>query len=219
MILQREASGHPHIAAESIMSKQGYIVSDDFKLQYWLEGNGSPTIVVGSSLYYARTFSTELRSHLQMAFIDHRGFAPSNQCQDTRKYELDVLVDDIELARQEFGFEKIILIGHSGHAFMALEYAKKYPDAVSHLVLIGAAPNFSLAGMAAAERALEESVCPERKAALSENLSKLPRRMAADRDRAFITYCILMGPRSWFDPNFSHNIHERGKSYFWEDFF
>jgi len=35
-----------------------------------------------------------------------------------------------------------MLIGHSGHAFITLEYAKKYPIGVSHLVLMCSAPLF-----------------------------------------------------------------------------
>ncbi|MFH7029493.1 MAG: alpha/beta fold hydrolase [Heteroscytonema crispum UTEX LB 1556] len=103
-------------------------MSDGFKLQYIVEGDGIPTIVVGSSIYYARTFSQELRTKLKIAFIDHRGFASGNYCQDKEKYHLELLVDDIELLRQELGFEKFVMIGHSGHAFIALEYAKKYPE-------------------------------------------------------------------------------------------
>jgi proline iminopeptidase len=181
------------------MEASGHIFSDGFKLQYIIEGNGQPVIVIGSSLYYARTFSKELRSILRMAFVDHRGFAPSNECKDMSKYQLDLLIDDIELFRKEIGFEKFILIGHSGHAFMALEYAKKYPNNVSHLVLMCAGPDFSAAGHAAAERYMEESVCPERKAVLVANLARLPAEMAAAPDRAFVTYCLLMGPKSWFD--------------------
>ena len=178
------------------MRIDGHLFSDGFKLQYIVEGNGPPALVVGSSLYYARTFSKELRSKLRMAFVDHRGFAPSNLCKDTHKYKLDLLVDDIELLRTELGFERFILIGQSGHAYMALEYAKKYPGNVSHLVLMCAGPDLSATGHAAAERYLEDSVCPERKAALAANLARLPDEMAAAPDRAFVTYCLLTGPKS-----------------------
>ena len=177
----------------------GCVISDGFKLQYIVEGDGAEAIVVGSSLYYARTFSEELRSKLRMAFIDHRGFAPSNHSKDLGKYRLDLLVDDIELLRKELEFSRVVLVGHSGHAFMALEYAKKYPDNVSHLVLMCSAPDFSAAGHRAAERYLEDSVCPERKAALAANLARLPAQIAAAPDRAFVTYCLAMGPKSWFD--------------------
>lgn len=181
---------------------KSYIISDGFKLQYLVEGDGIPAIVVGSSIYYARTFSQNLRNKLRIAFIDHRGFASGNYCQDKDKYKLDLLVDDIELFRQELGFEKFVMIGHSGHAFMALEYAKKYPDKVSHLVMMCVAPNYSDAAHKAAERHLSDSVCPKRKAVLARNFSRLNEEIAAAPERAFITYCLLMGPKSWFDYNY-----------------
>lgn len=34
------------------MHKNGYVYSDGFKLQYLVDGEGMPTIVIGSSLYY-----------------------------------------------------------------------------------------------------------------------------------------------------------------------
>src|SRR4028118_124116 len=109
------------------MSLTGYVYSSGFKLQYIVEGNGVPTIVVGSSLYYSRTFSNNLRNSLKLVFVDHRGFSPPYDCKDISLYQLNTLVDDIELVRKELGFDKIIFIGHSGHAFMASGYARKYP--------------------------------------------------------------------------------------------
>ena len=184
------------------MSLKGYVDSSGFKLQYIVEGNGVPAIVVGSSLYYSRTFSKNLRNHLKLAFVDHRGFSPPYDCQDTAQFQLDSLIDDIEIVRKELGLEKIIVMGHSGHAFMALEYAKKYPAHVSHLVMMCVAPNLSHEAHLAAERYLNDSVCPERKAALAENLARLPQEIAASPEKAFITYCLLMAPKSWFDYNF-----------------
>ncbi|WP_218776739.1 alpha/beta fold hydrolase [Nostoc sp. T09] len=158
--------------------------------------------MVGSSLYYSRTFSKNLRNSLKLVFVDHRGFSPPHDCKDISQYNLDLLVDDIELVRKELGFDNVIVIGHSGHAFIALEYAKKYPANVSHVVMMCAAPNFSPEGRAAAEQYLNDSVCPERKAALALNLTRLPQEMATAPEKAFITYCLLMGPKSWFDYNY-----------------
>jgi proline iminopeptidase len=184
------------------MSLRGHVYSSGFKLQYIVEGNGVPTIVVGSSLYYSRTFSNNLRNSLKLVFVDHRGFSPQNDCKDISQYQLDLLVDDIELVRKELGFDKIIVIGHSGHAFMALEYAKKYPANVSHVVMMCVGPNYSHEGHLAAQRYLNDSVCPERKAALASNLARLPQEIEAAPEKAFITYCLLMGPKSWFDYNY-----------------
>ncbi|GAA6614992.1 alpha/beta fold hydrolase [Scytonema sp. NUACC26] len=179
-----------------------YINSSGFQLQYIVEGSGTPAIAVGSALYYSRTFSTNLRNHLKLVFVDHRGFASPYDRKDLSVFQLDILVDDIELVRQELGLERIIIIGHSGHAFMALEYAKKYPANVSHVVLVCGAPSYSHEAHKASERYLNDSVCPERKAVLTKNLDRLPQEIEAAPEKAFITYCLLMGPKSWFDYNY-----------------
>lgn len=184
------------------MSLKGQVYASGFKLQYIVEGNGTPTIVVGSSLYYSRTFSSNLRNNLKLAFVDHRGFSSPYDCKDISPFQLDKLVDDIELVRKELGFDRVIIIGHSGHAFMALEYAKRYPANVSHVVMLCAAPNYSREAHLAAERYLNDSVCPDRKAALAKNLALLPQKIEAAPEKAFITYCVLMGPKSWFDYNY-----------------
>lgn len=182
--------------------KQGTIVVDGFQLKYSIEGTGIPTLVIGSAIYYPRTFSHNLRNHLQMIFIDHRGFAPSSQPIDATPYTLDTIVEDIEIIRKQLNIESMIVIGHSGHAYMAQAYAKKYPHHVSHLILIGAGPNQSLESHAAAEQYLQDSVCPERKAFLEQALQDLPHALAVDPDRRFITFCLKLGARSWYNYTF-----------------
>ncbi len=75
-----------------------------------------------------------------MVFVDHRGSGPSPGPVPVSEFSLDQISDDLELVRNELGLGEIVIIGHSGHALMALEYAKKYPERVSHVVMIGIAP-------------------------------------------------------------------------------
>src|SRR5690554_5970856 len=98
---------------------EGTFETDGFALRSRLEGAGRPAIVIGSALYYSRAFSPNLRRHLRIAFVDHRGFAPPPQVIHPRSFELDTLIDDVEGVRQKLGFERVVIIGHSGHAYMA----------------------------------------------------------------------------------------------------
>lgn len=173
-----------------------------FKLNYTIEGQGTPAIVIGSSAYYPRTFSQNLRKHLNLVFMDHRGFTPTAGALDISAFELDVILDDIEALRQKLKLERLIIIGHSGHGFMALEYAKKYPNHVSHVVLIGMGPDNSAKSQSAADQYFQDSVCPERKAFLEENLKLLPAEIQAAPDQRFITFCLRLGARSWYDYKF-----------------
>lgn len=87
---------------------------------------------------------------------------------------------------------------------MALEYAKQYPANVSHVILIGIAPDLSPTSVAATERYWQEFASPERKAALAENLRRSPDEVLAKLSSAerFIRNYVRNGPRSWYDPRF-----------------
>jgi proline iminopeptidase len=160
--------------------------------------------VIGSAIHSPRIFSQHLRQHLRLVFLDHRGFAASPGRVDTVEFALDTLVDDIERARQELGLGRVAIMGHSGHALMALAYAEKYPANVSYVIMIGMAPDLSVASAAAAERYWQESVSPERKGVLEENLRRLPDETLAQLPpgERFIRSYIRNGPRIWYDPWF-----------------
>ena len=92
---------------------------------------------------------------------------------DATAFADDTLLDDIEQTRRELGLDRIVVIGHSIHSFMALEYAKRYPENVSHVVMIGP-PVFNAASDQAMDQYWQEFASPERKAAMEENLRRLP---------------------------------------------
>jgi proline iminopeptidase len=160
--------------------------------------------VIGSSVYYSRVFSRDLRNHLRLVFLDHRGFAPSQSKVDKSEFSLDCIVEDVEKARRTLGLGRIVVIGHSGHAYMALEYAKKYPVNVTHVVMIGISPDLGFTSWLSAERHWRDAASPERKAALAASRKRLPDRdlaMLSPRDRIVQSY-IRDGPRAWYDFHF-----------------
>lgn len=185
-------------------SESGTIDAGGFKLQYRIEGAGPATIVIGSACYYPRVFSQQLREHLRLVFLDHRGFARAPATIDPASFELATLVDDIERARQALGLERVMVVGHSGHSYIALEYAKRYPNNVSHVVMIGIAPDLSASNVEAAAQYWRESVSPERKALFEANLQRLPDDELAHLplSERFITAYIRNGAKIWFDPKF-----------------
>jgi proline iminopeptidase len=167
----------------------GIIEKDGYGLQYCIEGTGISTLVIGSAIYYPRTFSEDLRKHLRLAFIDHRCFGiPPNAANDLMP-GLDVILDDMEYVRKKLNLGQVVVIGHSGHGYMALEYAKKYPEHVSHVVLIGHGPDFSLRGQ---------------EMAFGENFYQFPQDQIAQLtpSQQFIKRYVLSGPRIWYDYRF-----------------
>jgi proline iminopeptidase len=182
----------------------GSVVAGAFNLHYRIEGTGTPTIVIGSSVYYPRIFSQNLRSHLRLVFLDHRGFAPSPGSVDTSAFALDTIIDDVEQARQGLALGRVAVIGHSGHAFMALEYAKKYPDNVSHVVMIGIAPDLGPENAERMAQNWQETASIERKAAMEAALARVPDEPLTELEpgEAFIRDYIRDAPKIWYDAEF-----------------
>jgi proline iminopeptidase len=184
-------------------SGRGIIPAGPFKLRYQIEGTGTPAIVIGSSVYLPRAFSINLRNHLRMVFLDHRGYAPSPGPVDISEFAIDKLLDDVERARQKLGLGRIIIMGHSIHSIMALEYAKKYPDNVSHVVMIGA-PLLIPEERSLIEQHWEEFASSERKVIMEEKLRNLPDEELAQLPpgQQFVKSYIRNSPLTWYNPKF-----------------
>lgn len=185
-------------------SENGSLSIGGFDIPYIIDGDGPLTLVIGSVVYYPRVFASALRRHLRLVFLDHRGFATMPASPDPSSFKLDTILDDIERARRELDLGRIAVMGHSGHGLMALEYAKKYPEHVSHVIMIGIAPTLGAEAAQEAEQYWEDSVDPTRKALMEENLRRVPDEELAQLafpDR-FVRGTIRNGPRVWYDPGF-----------------
>ncbi|MEH1782794.1 MAG: alpha/beta fold hydrolase [Nostoc sp.] len=83
------------------------------------------------------TFSA-LSRKLQLVYFDHRGQGRSARG-SKETYTLDNNVEDMEALRQHLGLDKIVVIGGSYGGMVALTYAVRYPQNVSHLIVIATA--------------------------------------------------------------------------------
>lgn len=86
---------------------------------------------------YKPTFSS-LGRKLQLVYFDHRGQGRSARG-PKETYTLENNVEDMEALRQYLGLDKIVLLGTSYGGMVALSYAVRYPQNVSHLIVIATA--------------------------------------------------------------------------------
>jgi len=84
------------------------------------------------SLSTEKMGADKLEDFLTMVWFDQRG---SGKSPDAQNYHLDRVVQDFEDARQALGVDKMCLIAHSFGGILAVEYAKRYPQHVSALVM------------------------------------------------------------------------------------
>ncbi|HIK15865.1 MAG TPA: alpha/beta fold hydrolase [Leptolyngbyaceae cyanobacterium M33_DOE_097] len=84
---------------------------------------------------------SRLSDRLQLVYFDHRGQGRSARG-DRSTYTLDNNVEDMEALRQHLGLGPIVVIGGSYGGMVALTYASRYPQHVSHLIVMVTVPDF-----------------------------------------------------------------------------
>lgn len=82
-----------------------------------------------------KPFYSPLAERMQLVYFDHRGQGRSARG-DPATYVLDENVEDMEALRRHLGLGPIVSIGTSYGGMVAIAHAARYPDSVSHLVLI-----------------------------------------------------------------------------------
>jgi proline iminopeptidase len=99
--------------------------------------------------------------------------------------------------------ERVIVAGHSIHGNIALEYARRYPQNVSHVVAIGSLAVGFKENLEVSRSYWESQANESRKKVLQENWNgkeEVVKRLSGS-DQAIKSY-ILDGPRYWFDPHY-----------------
>ena len=112
-------------------------------------GRGAPLVFLHGgpgqgSQTFARFAGPPLEAANRLIYLDQRGSGRSEK-HWKKEYSLPLMVDDLEQLRRAWGVERMALVGHSFGTVLALEYAAKYPERVSHLVLAGAVVDFPAA--------------------------------------------------------------------------
>jgi proline iminopeptidase len=77
----------------------------------------------------------QLREKMQLIYFDHRGQGRSARG-DPEKYTLAENVEDMEALRRYLGLGPIVSLGTSYGGTVAMAHAARYPDSVSHLILV-----------------------------------------------------------------------------------
>ena len=181
----------------------GTVNVDGCELTYVREGHGPAILVIGSAIYYQKTFSPRLRQHFELILADARHVVPSYApgADALQRLTLDTFVDDVEAVRQHVGVDRMAVLGHSIHAQIALAYAQKYAHRTSHLILVGGVPYAFTEFAEEAARFWQEHASPERKAIFDKNVKDLDARLAAaPATRSFAVAYHAHGPLYWADP-------------------
>ncbi|ELS03238.1 putative hydrolase or acyltransferase of alpha/beta superfamily [Xenococcus sp. PCC 7305] len=106
-----------------------------------------------------------LSREMQLVYFDHRGQGRSARG-DKETYTLENNIEDMEALRQYLGLDKIVVIGTSYGGMVALSYAIRYPQRVSHLIVIATVADSRFIARAQALLAKQgteaQKICAER---------------------------------------------------------
>lgn len=101
-------------------------------------GNGYPLVLMhgGPGLDYSTLLSLQpLADQYSLVFYDHRCNGQSEGA-ELLSMTWENLTTDAEALRQALGFDKWAVLGHSFGGNVALEYALRYPQSLSQLILM-----------------------------------------------------------------------------------
>jgi proline iminopeptidase len=191
------------VLLKKLSDSTGYISIGETVFSYVAKGKGKPCLVIGSSIYYPKTFSKNLQAHLRMYFVDLRWFAGMHPPVKPEAYGLPEIVDDIEKIRSALQLDKPVLIGHSIHGTIAMEYAKQYPQHVSALIMIGSPNIFGNREYDDATTEVWNTASFQRKKMQDANWQTIPNKDSISAAQLIIEEYCAMAPKYWHDSTYN----------------
>jgi proline iminopeptidase len=191
-------------AVEGTGVKRDSVHIDDATLSYTTEGVGIPLLVVGSSIYYPRTFSQQLKRTYALVCADLPHFVQLNPEFRLESISFDLYARCIESIRTAAGLDRVVIVGHSHHGNIALEYAKRHPRKVSHIVLIGSPPVDIAHTVKGSEQYWMSHASKDRKAILQDRRSSIDEGYLASLSpqEAYVAQYVADAPLYWHNPTY-----------------
>jgi proline iminopeptidase len=173
------------------------VAVDGAELFYSTRGTGVPCIVpcILGIKPYERMMPPPLTDFFRFIYVDVRGGGKSTG--NPSDLTFDVMAADLEAVRKALGIDRVAVLGYSILGVLALEYGRRFPDTVSHVIMAGTPPTGDIPKLIQAGTAFfEADGSAERKAILRENYAKLPPGTPPTQA------VFAQAPLRFFDPRF-----------------
>jgi proline iminopeptidase len=148
------------------------VAAQGAELHCTVRGEGSVCLILSSigTKPYEQMIPERLSERL--VFVDLRGGGQSTG--KAADLTFDMLAEDLDAIRSALGVARLTVLGHSILGVLAIEYARRCPQSVSHVITAGTPPRGGMAWLAAeAKEFFERDASENRKRALRENLEAL----------------------------------------------
>jgi proline iminopeptidase len=158
-------------------------------------GRGLPIVVLHGGPDFDHEYLLpdldRLAGRFHLVYYDQRGRGRSFSGQPPDGVTIATEMEDVDRVRDWTSHASIALLGHSWGGLLALEYAIRHPDRVSHLILVNTAPA-SHASMLVLRHKLVASRSPQQAARMAELLAD-PAYRAGDIEADAEYYRIHFG--------------------------
>jgi proline iminopeptidase len=142
--LSRAGSVHARQTEQPATARESRIKVGNASLYAREIGRGQPIIVLHGGPDFDQSYLLpdfdRLAGAYRLIYYDQRGRGKSADGVQANEVSLVSDVADLDIARQHFQLETTAVLGHSWGTVLALEYAIRNPDRVSHLILMNPAP-------------------------------------------------------------------------------
>jgi proline iminopeptidase len=106
---------------------------------WYAMGTGDPLVVLHGAMgfdhTYFRPWLDRLGDHARVVYLDLSGCGSSAGVNRSEEVSLERWAHDVEAVREAVGCERVTVLSHSMSAWVALEYARRWPERTSGLIL------------------------------------------------------------------------------------
>jgi proline iminopeptidase len=125
--------------------REGKVPREGFDLYYRVAGAGRYVAILsggpGFDCDYMLPVAREVSKYRQAVLIELRGTGRSRpRAINAETVNLKMYIADLEAVRGQLGVDRWTLLGHSGGALFAMQYAAAHAEHVDALVLVGSGP-------------------------------------------------------------------------------
>lgn len=124
--------------------RSGTVVSGDVTIAYRAFGakGRTPILILHGTNFYDSTdwigVAGKLATDREVAVPDRRGFGRSSWS-PSKDYSLDAILGDIGIVIGKLGWQRPIVMGHSGAGRHVVSFAANFPDMLSRLIVVDSA--------------------------------------------------------------------------------
>jgi proline iminopeptidase len=129
---------------EQSVPREGYITVGSAALFYREIGHGQPIIIIHGGPDFDHSYllpdMDRLADSFRLIYYDQRGRGRSVANVKPEDVTMQSDIEDLTALMARLKLDSVTLLGHSWGGVLAMEFALRHPDRVSHLILMNTAP-------------------------------------------------------------------------------